>query len=145
MTSYQYRKSHCGDKTILRPSYLHNGISYTGKMISLYWIGAQVPCVLPSAGAAVDHNRAAQGRTFFALIMLTPYGDINFKQKNWPRKCLAAWWHQAIIWTSVDLLSEVFHGVHLRTISQVLMNLLIHMLGDYTSKNYTQISQGPMV
>ena len=40
-TSYQYRKSHCGDKTILRPpSYLHNGISYTGKMTSLYWIGA---------------------------------------------------------------------------------------------------------
>ena len=41
MTSYQYRKSHCGDKTILRPFYLHNGISYTGKT-SLYWIGAQV-------------------------------------------------------------------------------------------------------
>ena len=40
MTSYQYRKSHCGDKTILRPSYLHNGISYTGKMASLYWIRA---------------------------------------------------------------------------------------------------------
>ena len=42
MSSYQYRKSHCGDKTILRPSYLHNGISYTGKMSSLYWIGALV-------------------------------------------------------------------------------------------------------
>ena len=40
MTSYQYRKSHCGDKTILRPSYFHNGISYTGKMTSLYWIRA---------------------------------------------------------------------------------------------------------
>ena len=40
-TSYQYRKSHCGDKTILRPSYLHNGISYTGKMTSLYWIRTQ--------------------------------------------------------------------------------------------------------
>ena len=38
MSSYQYRKSHCGDKTLLRPSYLHNRISYTGKMISLYWI-----------------------------------------------------------------------------------------------------------
>ena len=38
--SYQYMKSHCGDKTILRPSYLHNGISYTGKMASLYWIRA---------------------------------------------------------------------------------------------------------
>ena len=32
MPSYQYMKSHCRDKTILRPSYLHNGISYTGKM-----------------------------------------------------------------------------------------------------------------
>ena len=41
MSSYQYRKSHCGDKTILRPSYLHNEISYTGKMTSLYWIKAQ--------------------------------------------------------------------------------------------------------
>ena len=42
MISYQYRKSHCGDKTILRPSYLHNGISYTGKTTSLYWIRAQI-------------------------------------------------------------------------------------------------------
>ena len=45
MLSYQYRKSHCGDKTILRPSYLHNGISYTGKTASLYWIGALV-CII---------------------------------------------------------------------------------------------------
>ena len=42
MTSYQYRKSHCGDKTILRLSYLHIGISYTGKTTSLYWIGVLV-------------------------------------------------------------------------------------------------------
>ena len=42
MTSYQYRKPHCGDKTILRSSYLHNGISYTGKTTSLCWIGALV-------------------------------------------------------------------------------------------------------
>ena len=40
MSSYQYRKSHCGDKTVVRLSYLHNGISYTGKMTSLYWIRA---------------------------------------------------------------------------------------------------------
>ena len=37
MSSYQYRKSHCGDKTVVRSSYLHNGISYAGKMSSLYW------------------------------------------------------------------------------------------------------------
>ena len=43
MSPYQYRKFHCGDKTVVRSSYLHNGISYTGKMTSLYWIGAQMP------------------------------------------------------------------------------------------------------
>ena len=45
--SYQYMKSHCGDKTILRPCYLHNGISWdTGKMTSLYWTRAldAFPC-----------------------------------------------------------------------------------------------------
>ena len=41
MLSYQYWKSHCGDKTVVRSSYLHNGISHTGK-ISLYWIRALV-------------------------------------------------------------------------------------------------------
>ena len=42
MSSYQYRKSHCGDKTIVRSSYLHNGISYTGKMTSLYWSAPRI-------------------------------------------------------------------------------------------------------
>ena len=51
MTSCQYRKSHCGDKTIWRPSYLHNGISYTGKMTSLYWIRALAPCIAKSSTA----------------------------------------------------------------------------------------------
>ena len=41
MLSYQYRKYHCGDKMVVRSSYLHNGISYTGKMTSLYGIRAQ--------------------------------------------------------------------------------------------------------
>ena len=35
MTSYQYRKSHCGDKTILWTSFLHNGISYTVNSLKL--------------------------------------------------------------------------------------------------------------
>ena len=42
MPSYQYRKSHCGNKTILWPSYFHNGIFHTGKMWSLYLNGALV-------------------------------------------------------------------------------------------------------
>ena len=39
---YEYRISHCGDKTVVRSSHLHNGISYTGKMTSVYWIRALV-------------------------------------------------------------------------------------------------------
>ena len=41
MSSYPYRKFHCGNKTFLRPSHRHNRISYTGKMTSLYWDGPQ--------------------------------------------------------------------------------------------------------
>ena len=42
ISSYQYRKFHCGDKTVVRSSYPHNGISYTGKMTSLFWIRPQI-------------------------------------------------------------------------------------------------------
>ena len=56
MASYQYRKSHCGDKTILRLSYLYNGISYTGKTTSLYWIGALFGTCLeaPACSSTLD-------------------------------------------------------------------------------------------
>ena len=42
MPSNQDGKSHCGDKTILWSSYLHNGISHTGELASLYWTGTLV-------------------------------------------------------------------------------------------------------
>ena len=42
MQSYQYRNSHCKNKTILWPSYVHNGISCTHKAAALYWIRALV-------------------------------------------------------------------------------------------------------
>ena len=38
MASYHYMKSHCGDNTAIRLSYLQTGISYTGKTTSLHWI-----------------------------------------------------------------------------------------------------------
>ena len=34
MSSYQYRKSHCGDKMVVRSSYLQNEISYTGNILN---------------------------------------------------------------------------------------------------------------
>ena len=55
MSSYQYRKSHCGDKTFVRrTSYLHNGISYTGKMSSLYWIRALEKPISEACAHGVD-------------------------------------------------------------------------------------------
>ena len=47
-SSCQYRKSHCGDKTVVRSSYLHDGISYIAKMVWFYWIRAQnaIPALL---------------------------------------------------------------------------------------------------
>ena len=54
MSSEQYRKSHCGDKTILRLSYLHNGISYTDKMTFLYWIKA-----LATQGTLMDYVKVS--------------------------------------------------------------------------------------
>ena len=42
MPSYQYKKSYCDDKTILQQSYLHSGISYSGKTTCSNWIGVQV-------------------------------------------------------------------------------------------------------
>ena len=38
MPPYQHKKFHFGDRADVRSSYLHNGISYTGKWTSLYWI-----------------------------------------------------------------------------------------------------------
>ena len=77
MWSYQYRKSHCGDKTVVRSSYLHNGISYTGKMASLYWFSPlfifsmrlSVICVLTLSitGIILQHH------IIFAEVSVTAY------------------------------------------------------------------------
>ena len=64
MTSYQYRKSHCGDTTILRPFYLHNGISYTGKMSSVYWIRA-----LAMIRFACDRLTSKSGRLYLMFFL----------------------------------------------------------------------------
>ena len=84
MWSYQYRKSHWGDKTILRPSYLHNGISYTGKKTSLYWI------------RALDINFSHPGIT----QSCTKY--------SMPRENADNYW---IFWNSVILLYFCLYGI----------------------------------
>ena len=78
MSSYQYRKSHCGDKTVVRSSYLHNGISYTGKMSSLYWIGALVPTI---ACPLVDTKPLSQALLYYSGCDNWEHTSVNFKSK----------------------------------------------------------------
>ena len=75
MSSYQYRKSHCGDKTVVRSSYLRNWISYTGKMSFLYWIGALDVSLLPRTRRC--HNTAAK-RVEYAYVVSKHRSSTSF-------------------------------------------------------------------
>ena len=61
MPSYQYSKSHCGEKTILQLSYLHNRISYTGKTAPLYWIRGLALTVAATTIASTDWTINREG------------------------------------------------------------------------------------
>ena len=73
------------------------------------------------------------------LGLVTPYGDIDLGP-CWLRWWLTAWWHQAIIWTNIDLSPKVFSGIQLRVISQeVLMNLFRDMCSEIALKKGGQL------
>ena len=86
----QYKKSHCGDKTVVRSSYLHHGNSYNGKTTSLYWIRALKPntsgervdkvCIMLSLGS--HYNDVIMGAitsqiTSFTIVFSTVYLDLD--------------------------------------------------------------------
>ena len=52
--------------------------------------------------------------------------------QHWFRWWLAAWQHQAITWTNLDLSSKVFSGFHLRAISQEELDLIGNMCSEIT-------------
>ena len=70
MSSYQYRKSHCGDKTVVRSSYLHNGNSYTGKMTSLYWISPLLLAHKSSTRISRKYSLTTSGEEVSACLSL---------------------------------------------------------------------------
>ena len=86
MSSYQYRKSHCGDKTILRPSHLHNGIYYTGKTTSLYWIWALdlswIICLKLTAGSP---NKVQQRRMIFPFPFCSTHLGLALLTLSWDK------------------------------------------------------------
>ena len=97
MSSYQYRKSHCGDKTVVRLSYRHKGISYTGKMTSFYWISPQSQFM---------------AQNVFILCYLIEVGCNIYVSMNWVIIWSDNGFCQAVIWTNVDILSIKPKGKH---------------------------------
>ena len=106
MPSYQYRKSNCVDnKTILRSSYLHNGISYT----SLYWIRALevilplMLCTLPIVHCADQRKHQSPASLAFVRVIhrlpvnslhkwpitqeMFPFGDVTMTVKMVDFEC----------------------------------------------------------
>ena len=74
MLSHQYRKSHCGDKTVLRLSYLHKGISYTGKKTSLYWIRAQISSLPISLQSYMQYRVCSTEPTYNGIWLFCVWG-----------------------------------------------------------------------
>ena len=106
MLSYQCRKYHCGDKTIFRPSYLNNGIPYTAKTTTFYWIGALL--IFEAWWHHIDSLMQKRCNTSalaieLCIFCIKPSIWCHVFNHHWFRLWLVFWWHQAIIWTLSDL------------------------------------------
>ena len=87
MSSYQYRKSHCGDKTVVRSSILHNVISYTGKMSSLQWIRAQMlPSVSQTSVVQLKIHRIIITQRIHMVISIYGKWEWNIFSGCWYRR-----------------------------------------------------------
>ena len=118
MPSYQCRESHCGDKTIFRPSYLHNGISYTGKMTSLYWIKAQEskPCTSQVPSLQITSCPLINRLSF--LYISDRHTNIQMHgYKQHRDDAVRVWWHhgtEGLSFASRDWIEmPVFHNLTL--------------------------------
>ena len=87
MPSYQYRKSHCVDKTILRPSYLHNGISFTGKTTFLYRIWPLVLVFLDEEIHKIHTDGLVQGCSNSSAMELLHISSLIFALIHWNQRC----------------------------------------------------------
>ena len=94
MSSYQYRKSNCGDKTVVRSSYLHNGISYIGKMTSLYWIRAQDKEYFTKLRHEDDGSMKHHHDVWYNLPRLT---QISYWMRKWKFSYYVMFWQMTIV------------------------------------------------
>ena len=102
---HQYKKLKCGDKTILWPTYIHTGISFTGKNISLHWIRAlfyvewcsTISSFLPTAMFAVPTG-------FRSVLTWHVYKQWRSNRKRWRYNIMRNIYHQDIeIWKVISI------------------------------------------
>ena len=103
MPSYQYRKSHCGDKMILWPSYLHNGISNTGKTTSLYWIRPQIAKFMGPTWGPHGSCQPLMGPMLAPWTLFTGY--VYILDLTCSSQCLQMFWASAgtVLTTKLDI------------------------------------------
>ena len=93
ISSYQYRKSHCGDKMVVRSAYFHNEFSYTGKMTYLYWfspLGHTQPCLLWLCGMTANWTcwanlfmKLRDERPWLVPIDIPVYSRLRNNSSSW--------------------------------------------------------------
>ena len=76
MSSSQYRNSHCGDKTILRSSYLHNENSYTDKIF--YTESGRKPVACDIVRYSQCRYTAAKGRCLAKSNILSAWISVRY-------------------------------------------------------------------
>ena len=64
--------------------------------------------------------------------LVIPNGNTDLGQR-WIRQWLAAWRHQAITWTNVDLSSMEFCGIRLRSISQEILKISTYKMSSWNA------------
>ena len=118
MSSHQYRKFHCGDKTILRPSYLHDGISYTGKMTSLYWIRALTLMFLVRRD--IYYIRLTRLKCWLVLTLIIPF------ERQWSSSPSNS--HQ---WLYFSMMTSSWIKLHGRKITLMQRNTTVNHLQQH--------------
>ena len=88
MSSHQYRKSHFGDKTVVRSSYLHNGISCTGKTTYLYWIR---PKVTDSVETGIENVTGMNLSFSIEMFIRQGFSYLIHKNSFTPRQYVSKW------------------------------------------------------
>ena len=114
---------HYKDKTVMRPSYLHNGNPYTGKMTSLYWDNLQKANVLSELSLYIYTER--ERLRIQVMVLYTYRPEIHHHCPcRWPStwRChqQEQWWLKS--WTCFFQDRILMISNHFRGLEDIIQN-----------------------